>query len=85
MNLEKAKNVVKKAVRFGKALVGGTVGLLLAICLAVFVVALAVVIAVGALTIPAMATLLIVHFLGLSTGWAIAVFLALVWFLWGRK
>lgn len=84
MNLEKVKNGVKNVVQIGKALTGGVVGGLLAFSLALLVVTLAVIIAVGALTIPAMVAILLVHLFGLSSGWAIAVFLALVWILWRR-
>lgn len=81
---EKVKNGVNEAVQFGKAFTGGVVGVLITLCLAFFLILLAFGIALGALTIPAVGAILLAHFLGLSTGWAIAVFLALVWLLWRK-
>ncbi|MBO5631798.1 MAG: hypothetical protein J5965_22245 [Aeriscardovia sp.] len=78
----KVKNGVNEVVRFGKALTGGVVGVLATLYLALFLVLFVLVVAAGALTIPAMGAILLAHFLSLSTGWAIAFFLALVWLLW---
>ena len=79
---EKVKNGVNKAIRFGKAFTFCVIGALATLFCTFFLFLLTFVIALGALTIPAMGAVLIAHFIGLSTGWAIAVFLALIWLLW---
>ncbi len=78
----KAENGCKKVAKFGYELVGAIVGAVVVVAFVALVLAVAFAIAGGLLTLVAFVSVFMAHILGLSTGWAIAFFLALVWIMW---
>ncbi len=80
----KVKEYANKAGRFGKAALCGFFGVLLIVLIVALVFSGLVAITAGFFAVLAMVAALLAHFLGLSTGWAIAFFLALVWIMWKK-
>ena len=77
-------NICTKSVHFGKAVGAGIFGIAIAVVLCLFVIALVLAMTVGVLVVIAGIAYGMAHILGLSTGWAIAFFLAMVWLLWRK-
>ncbi len=80
----KAENGGKKVAKFGYALVGAIVGAVVVVAFVALVLAVVFAIAGGLLTLVAFVSVALAQFLGLTTGWAIAFFLAMVWLLWRK-
>ena len=87
--MEKVKSVVKKAkdtletaIRIGKTIVGGIIGVVGLTIAAVIAVFIGLFIACGALLVPAAVAIFVASLLELGSSWALVFFLALVLILW---
>ncbi|BAL84700.1 hypothetical protein SELR_pSRC400490 (plasmid) [Selenomonas ruminantium subsp. lactilytica TAM6421] len=80
----KAESGCKKVAKFGYGLVGAIVGAIVLTAVVMLILAGALAVACGLLTIVACAAVFLAHILGLSTGWAIAFFLAMIWLFWRK-